>query len=47
MDEVITKIDEAAEELAALRNSSDLPAEPDRGWVDEWLHRSHVSYWGN
>jgi hypothetical protein len=30
LDEVITKIDQAAEQLAALRNASDLPAEPDR-----------------
>ncbi len=47
LDEVVTKIDEAAEQLTALRNSSDLPAEPDRVWVDEWLHRSHLSYWSN
>ena len=45
LDEVITQIDQAAEHLAALRDASELPAEPDRGWVDEWLHRSHLSYW--
>ena len=47
LDEVITQIDQAAEHLASLRDASDLPAEPDRVWVDEWLHRSHLSYWGD
>jgi hypothetical protein len=47
LDEVITQIDQAAEHLAALRDASDLPSEPDRGWVDEWLHRSHLSYWSD
>jgi len=22
-----------------------LPAQPDRRWVDEWLHRTHLAYW--
>jgi hypothetical protein len=47
LDEVIIQVDQAAEHLAALRDASDLPAEPDRGWVDEWLHRSHLSYWSD
>ncbi|WP_445255965.1 nucleotidyltransferase domain-containing protein [Nocardioides aurantiacus] len=31
--------------LEALRDSSDLPDQPDRAWVDDWLHRSHLAYW--
>jgi hypothetical protein len=45
LKEVIAQVDQAAEHLAALRDASDLPADPDRSWVDEWLHRSHLSYW--
>ncbi|MFZ1410673.1 MAG: nucleotidyltransferase domain-containing protein [Micropruina sp.] len=45
LDEVVTQVDQAEQRLAALRDSSDLPAEPDRAWVDEWLHRAHLSYW--
>jgi hypothetical protein len=47
LKEVIAQVDQAAEHLAALRDASDLPAEPDRSWVDEWLHRSHLSYWSD
>jgi uncharacterized protein len=47
LEEVIDRVDQAAEHLVALRDASDLPAEPDRGWVDGWLHRSHLSYWGD
>ena len=32
-------------ELTNLKESSALPDEPDRRWVDQWLHRSHLSYW--
>ena len=47
LDEVLDRIDQAADHLTRLRESSDLPAEPDRHWVDEWLHRSHLSFWGD
>ena len=45
LGEVIDRIDEAAARLAVLRDSTALPAEPDRRWVDDWLHRSYTSYW--
>lgn len=45
--DVVAQIDLSEAKLASLRDSSDLPAEPDRAWVDEWLHRSHLSYWGH
>jgi hypothetical protein len=45
LDEVIAAIDEAEAELTRLRTSSSLPDQPDRAWVNDWLHRAHVSYW--
>jgi hypothetical protein len=47
LDDVVAQVDEAEARLAALRDTSDLPAEPDRAWVDAWLHRSHLAYWSN
>lgn len=47
LDEVVARVDEAEARLTALRDGSDLPAEPDRAWVDAWLHRSHLAYWSS
>jgi uncharacterized protein len=43
--EVIDAITTAEADLARLRDASSVPAEPDRRWVDDWLHRSHLDYW--
>lgn len=43
--EVVAAVDDAEARLDDLRGSSTLPEQPDRRWVDEWLHRSHVAYW--
>ena len=43
--EVITAIDDAERTLIDLRESSSLAAEPDRAWVDAWLHRSYLEFW--
>jgi uncharacterized protein len=45
LPEVIDAIMAAESELTRLRDTSSLPAEPDRRWVDQWLHRSHLEYW--
>ena len=45
LDEVIEAVSAAEAELIRLKESSTLPDEPDRKWVDEWLHRSHLKYW--
>jgi uncharacterized protein len=45
MPEVLEAIAEVEERLTALRASSSVPAEPDRAWVDDWLHRSYLSFW--
>jgi hypothetical protein len=47
LDEVVVAIDRAEQQLEDLRHGSDLPAQPDRAWVDDWLHRSHLSYWAS
>ena len=45
MPEVIDAITAAESDLTRLRDTSSVPAEPDRRWVDQWLHRSHLDYW--
>lgn len=45
LNEVLSEVDAAEAQLIALRDGSRLPDEPDRGWVDQWLHHSHLSYW--
>jgi hypothetical protein len=43
--EVIAAIDTAEQRLVSLRASASIPAEPDRTWANEWLHRSYQAYW--
>jgi hypothetical protein len=43
--EVLDAVAAAEGELVSLRTASNVPAEPDRHWVDEWLHRSYLEYW--
>jgi uncharacterized protein len=43
--EVLAAIEEAEAALAGLHDSAHVAAEPDRGWVNGWLHRSHLAYW--
>lgn len=45
LSEVTSAIDEAERQLLALRTTSSLPPEPDRDWVNGWLHRSYTAYW--
>jgi hypothetical protein len=45
--EVIQAIDDAEARLRLLRETSDVPAEPDRAWVNGWLHRSYLSSWAS
>jgi hypothetical protein len=32
-------------QIAQLRETSAAPDLPGRGWVDDWLHRSHLNCW--
>ncbi|HZC53494.1 MAG TPA: nucleotidyltransferase domain-containing protein [Mycobacterium sp.] len=45
--EVVDAISEAADELTALAERSSVPPQPDRQWVDEWLHRSYLAFWAS
>ena len=45
LNEVIARIAGAEARLADLATSRHVPDEPDREWVNEWLHRSHLAYW--
>jgi uncharacterized protein len=46
LDEVVEAVSAAEAELVRLKATSALPDEPDHRWVDAWLHRSHLQYWG-
>jgi uncharacterized protein len=43
--EVRDAIDGAEARLTELRDSASVPDQPDRHWVDAWLHRSHLDFW--
>jgi hypothetical protein len=45
--EVLDAITETEVRLGQLSSSPAVPAEPDRRWVDDWLHRSHLNYWAS
>lgn len=45
--EVLDAITSAETQLAQLRETSAVPDQPDRGWVDDWLHRSHLNFWAS
>jgi uncharacterized protein len=44
--EVLDAIAEAETRLTELRDSAAIPDEPDFRWVDDWLHRSYLDFWG-
>jgi hypothetical protein len=43
--EVLDAVADVEQRLAALQSSSAVPPEPDRAWVDDWLHRSYLTFW--
>jgi hypothetical protein len=45
LDEVVAAVGTAERRLEELRDAADLPPQPDRAWVDGWLHRVHLAYW--
>ena len=45
LPEVLDAVTAAERRLVALQESRRVPAQPDRAWVDEWLHRSYLSFW--
>jgi hypothetical protein len=45
LEEVLDAITDAEQSLTRLRDSSGIPDQPDRQWVDGWLHRSYLDFW--
>ena len=45
--EVLDAVAAAETRLEVLRDSASVPEEPDRPWVDEWLHRSYLDFWAS
>jgi uncharacterized protein len=45
LDEVLDAITDAEERLARLRDNPGIAGQPDRRWVDDWLHRSYLNFW--
>jgi len=45
LPEVVSQLDRSEARLLDLCQSGSVPAEPDRLWVDDWLHASHLAYW--
>jgi uncharacterized protein len=43
--EVLDAIGDAEAQLARLRDSATVPGQPDRRWVDGWLHHSYLNFW--
>jgi uncharacterized protein len=43
--EVLDAIIETEDRLMRLCESPAVPDQPDRRWVDDWLHRSYQSFW--
>jgi hypothetical protein len=43
--ETLAALREAEDALVRLQDSPHVPIEPDRAWVDAWLHRAHLAYW--
>jgi uncharacterized protein len=41
--EVLHAVSDAESRLAGLQDSSALPEQPDRRWVDDWLYRSYTA----
>jgi hypothetical protein len=45
LTEVVAAVDDVEARLTALQDSPAVPPEPDRAWVDDWLHRSYLRFW--
>lgn len=45
LTEVVAAIDQAEADLKRLAENSAIPPQPDRAWVDRWLHRAYTEHW--
>lgn len=44
LDEVVAAITDAEQRLTRLADSPGIADQPDRRWVDDWLHRSYQAF---
>jgi hypothetical protein len=47
LTEILDAITVAENHLNQLHDSPAIPPEPDRAWVDDWLHRSYQNFWAS
>jgi hypothetical protein len=45
--EVLDAVTNAEIRLTELRDNTGIPDQPDRRWVDAWLHSSYLSFWAS
>lgn len=45
LTEILDAVAGAAARLTELGDSPAVPEQPDRRWVDDWLHRSYLDFW--
>ena len=45
LPDVLDAVDAAEADLVRLGAADHVPEQPDRGWVNGWLHRTHLEYW--
>jgi hypothetical protein len=45
LPEVLDTIADLENQLTRLGDSASIPDQPDRAWVDSWLHRSYLDFW--
>lgn len=43
--EVLDAVSDAEARLAELRDSPAIAEQPDRRWIDDWLHHSYLNFW--
>ena len=43
--EILDAVPDTEARLAQLRDSRAIAEQPGRRWVDDWLHRSYLSFW--
>lgn len=43
--EAVAAVEAAEARLLLLRDGAAVPDQPDRAWVDSWLHRSYLDHW--
>ena len=45
LDNVLADIADYEGRITDLKTSANVPDQPDRAWVDDWLIRSHQAFW--